>query len=144
MIPMRGCGHDPLAEISKDHFDRLAPLWSCFGKAVDQLTGLDARQNWILARVAQVVGDPIDGFMRRSAEFFGGHSPYRPTIQRAGSQSLAIMTSVDLITARTVSPIFSFIASALVRVITLSIRLSPTRTTMCERISPFWIASILP
>jgi len=38
------------------------------------------------------------------------------------------ITSVDLITAETVSPTFSFISSALRLVITLSIKLSPTLT----------------
>ena len=44
-------------------------------------------------------------------------------------QFLRSMTSVDLITAETLSPTLSFISSALRRVMTLSMRFCPTRTT---------------
>jgi hypothetical protein len=44
-------------------------------------------------------------------------------------QSFSSITSVDLITAETVSPTFSFISSRLRLVITLSIRFVPARTT---------------
>jgi len=54
------------------------------------------------------------------------------------------MTSVDLIIAETVSPTLRFISSALRLVITLSMRLSPTRTTTCAITPPSWSSVILP
>lgn len=54
------------------------------------------------------------------------------------------MTSVDLMIAETVSPTFRLISSALRLVITLSMRLSPTRTTTCAITPPSWSSVILP
>src|SRR6266542_3225915 len=54
------------------------------------------------------------------------------------------MTSVDFTTILTESPTFRFISSALVRVITLSSRLSPTRTKTWAMMSPSFSASIRP
>jgi len=51
-------------------------------------------------------------------------------------QSFWIITSVALTTVVTVSPFFSLSSSALRRVMALSIRLSPTRTTTWAITSP--------
>ena len=51
-------------------------------------------------------------------------------------QSFWIITSVDFMTAVTVSPFLSFNSSALRRVMALSMRLSPTRTTTWAMTSP--------
>lgn len=59
-------------------------------------------------------------------------------------QSFWSMTSVDLITALTVSPFFRPISSALRRVMTLSIWLLPTRTVMWAMTSPSWMLTIFP
>ena len=49
--------------------------------------------------------------------------------ERSCGYGFSSMTSVDLMIAETVSPTLSFISSALRRVITLSIKFSPTSTT---------------
>lgn len=60
------------------------------------------------------------------------------------SQSFCSITSVDLITAFTISPFFSSISSALRRVMTLSMRFFPTRTVTCAITSPILISVIFP
>jgi hypothetical protein len=60
------------------------------------------------------------------------------------SQSFWSMTSVDLMTAVTVSPFFNPSSSALRRVMTLSITFFPTRTLMCAMTSPSRTSMIFP
>jgi hypothetical protein len=60
------------------------------------------------------------------------------------SQSFSSITSVDLITAETLSPTFSFISSALRLVITLSITLLPTRMTTWAITPPSWSSVTSP
>jgi Tfp pilus assembly protein PilF len=59
-------------------------------------------------------------------------------------QPFSIMTSVDLITARTASPFLSPRPSALARVITLSTMLSPTRTVIAAMMVPNLTSSTIP
>ena len=54
---------------------------------------------------------------------------FRALGSRSESQPFSSITSVDLITAETLSPTFNFISSALRLVITLSIKCLPTRIT---------------
>lgn len=72
----------------------------------------------------------------------------RPVAMRrrrgAAAQPFWSMTSVDLMTALTVSPFFKPISSALRRVMTLSIRFLPTRTVTCAMTSPSWMLTIFP
>src|SRR4029077_153587 len=57
-------------------------------------------------------------------------------------QFFSSITSVDLITADTVSPTLSFISSALRFVITLSIKFLPTLTTTCAITPPNSISTL--
>jgi len=63
---------------------------------------------------------------------------------RRDFQLFSSITSVDLITAETLSPTFSFISSALRLVITLSIKFFPTRITTWAMTPPNWISTTLP
>src|SRR6267143_1563639 len=62
----------------------------------------------------------------------------------AAFQPFSNITSVDLITAETLSPTFSFISSALRFVITLSIKFFPARMTTWAMTPPNWISTTSP
>src|ERR1700676_15436 len=81
--------------------------------------------------------DPIHGVRLSNPPELRDDSP-------AMRQPFWSITSVDLITADTVSPTLSFISSALRLVITLSITLSPTRTTTWTTMSPTSISTTFP
>lgn len=59
-------------------------------------------------------------------------------------QSFWSITSVDLMTALTVSPFFNPSSSALRRVMTLSMTAFPTRTFTWAMMSPSWMSAIFP
>ena len=73
MVPVRDAGNDELAKIFEDRLDGFPVFGTGFGQAADERAGLDVGKHRILADVAQIIGDPIDGLVRRGAEFLGRH-----------------------------------------------------------------------
>jgi len=74
VVPVRDAGHDVALEVRQDARHGLAFLGRGVGQRVQQVPGSAAAAHGVAVGMFEIVGDPVDHFVRVSAELLGFHA----------------------------------------------------------------------